>query len=63
MASTEQTPQEEAADWADWLDRFEQHVLPVFERRGYSKEAAALMYFRSLPYTPVVDDGDDEREF
>jgi predicted phage-related endonuclease len=60
-----QTPQEEAADWATWLDRFEDVVWPVFERRGYSKETAATIYFRIYPHAPVVDgdDADEEETF
>jgi hypothetical protein len=57
-----QTPQEEAADWATWLDRFEEHVLPVFGRRGYSKDTAASIYFRSLPHVPFYDECDDHEE-
>ncbi len=56
----EQTPQEQAADWADWLDRFHQYIWPVFQRRGYSKDTAASIYFRSLPYTPILDEGDED---
>lgn len=55
-----QTPQEEAADWANWLDRFEQYVWPVFQRRGYGKDAAMMAYFRIYPHAPVDDEQDDE---
>ena len=50
------TPQEEAADWAVWLDKFDRDIWPVFQRRGYSKDAAMMTYFRMYPYTPVDDD-------
>lgn len=57
-----QTPQEEAADWANWLDRFEQYVWPVFERRGYDKDIAMATYFRIFPHMPVKSDDDDEEQ-
>jgi hypothetical protein len=58
-----QTPQEEAADWATWLDRFEDHIWPVFDRRGYSRDTAATIYFRSLPHAPFAEDGEEENEY
>jgi hypothetical protein len=54
-------PDSEAADWGAWLDRFEREVWPVFERRGYSKETAALIYFTRIPDAPpTLDDEEDE---
>lgn len=34
----------DAAEVADALDRFERHTLPVFERRGYSRIEAVMLY-------------------
>jgi hypothetical protein len=58
-----QTPQEEAADWATWLDRFEEHVWPVFHRRGYSKDVAMMTYFRIFPHVPFDDEDEDEQPY
>jgi hypothetical protein len=55
-----QTPQEDAADWANWLDQFDRHVWPVFWRRGYAKDTAAMIYFRSLPYAPFEGEVEDD---
>ncbi len=54
------TPQEEGADWAMWLDRFEQHIWPVFQRRGFSKDAAATIYFTRIPDAADITDEDEE---
>lgn len=52
---------DEAADWGAWLDLFERDIWPVFERRGYSKEVAATIYFTRIPEgAETVDEDDDE---
>lgn len=59
--SDEQTPQDESADWAAWLDRFERYIWPVFANRGYKRDTAALIYFTRIPFSPdVVDEEDDD---
>lgn len=60
--SDDQTPQEEAADWGEWLDRFDRHIWPVFRNRGYSKDTAALIYFTKLPGSADVEDEDEDDE-
>lgn len=50
----------EAADWAAWLDRFEQEIWPAFESRGYSRETAALIYFTRLPDSADTIDVENE---
>lgn len=57
---SDQTPQEEAADWAAWLDRFERHIWPVFEVRGYTRDAAAIVYFTRIPAGAATVEDDDE---
>lgn len=57
----QRTPAEERADWGAWLDRFEREILPAFTARGYSKEAAAVIYFTRLPAgASVIDEDADE---
>ena len=54
---------DEAADWAAWLDRFELEIWPVFEKRGYQRATAAVIYFTRLPdNATTVDEEDDEPE-
>jgi hypothetical protein len=47
-------------DWASWLDKFERDVWPIFERRGYSRDTAALIYFTKYPDTAETIDDDEE---
>ena len=36
-------------------------IWPIFERRGYSKDTAALIYFTRIPDGPeTVDEGDED---
>jgi hypothetical protein len=64
MTPKQQTPAEERADWAAWLDRFEREILGVFTARGYSRDAAAIIYFTGIEelVTEVVDEDDDEQD-
>lgn len=57
FVSRDQTPQEEAADWASWLDRFKAHIWPVFQKRGISLDTAASIYFSTAIYE--AEDGID----
>lgn len=54
---------QEAADWGAWLDRFEAEIWPAFERRGYTREVAAVIYFTRLPDSaPTVDEDEADEE-
>lgn len=41
--------------WASWLDRFERFMYPVFEARGYSRDAALAAFLLNLQYSVLRD--------
>src|SRR5690606_10469140 len=45
-----------------WLARFEQHTYPVFERHGYSRDTALLVFMSNLLYSGICDIRDNTRD-
>ena len=53
---------EQAADWAKYLDQWEQEVyIPVFKVRGISRDTALLVWFSNKIHNSILD-GDKDAE-
>ena len=47
---------EAVESWTQWLDEFEAVALPLFEARGYQKDAALIIWHLNEIVNALTDD-------
>lgn len=51
-------------NWSQYLDEFEETMLPIFQSRGYSRDTALVVWMlnRAVNAIQEVDDAEDETD-
>ncbi len=60
--STQEEWDEAGSYWNNWLDNFENHILPIFAARGYIKNTALLVYALTCDATTIQEEENDGDE-